>query len=201
VSNSLRFGPLSPQTVHLCVDMQNLFYEKTPWHLRWMERVLPAVVRLAERQPERTVFTRFIPPDNPEDAPGAWQRYYAHWREFTRERLEPRLLELVPPLARLAPPALVVDKRVYSAFAAPGMGEALRRQRADTVIVSGVETDVCVLASVLGAVDRGLRVVIALDAICGSADETHDALLTLYRQRFSQQIETAASEEILDAWS
>jgi nicotinamidase-related amidase len=180
--------------------MQNLFYESTPWHTPWMGRVLPSVVRLAERCPERTVFTRFIPPERPEDAPGTWRRYFTQWREMTRERIDPRLLALVPPLARLAPPATVVDKRVYSAFRAPGMGEALRRLGADGIIVSGAETDVCVLASVLDAVDLGLRVVIPVDAICGSADETHDALMTLYTERFSQQIETTTTEEVLESW-
>jgi nicotinamidase-related amidase len=199
VSN-LRFGPLSRRTVHLCVDMQNLFYEPTPWHTPWMGRVLPVILRLAERFPERTVFTRFIPPERPEAAHGAWRRYYTHWQELTREHVNPRLLELVPPLAKLSPPAAIVDKSVYSAFRAPGMEEALRAREADAVIVTGAETDVCVLASVLDAVDRGLRVVIAVDAICGSADETHDALMTLYNNRFGQQIETTTSERVLEAW-
>jgi nicotinamidase-related amidase len=63
-----------------------------------------------------------------------------------------------------------------------------------------LETDVCVLATVLGAIDRGYRTIIALDAICGSADETHDAAMTLYRSRFSEQVETATTEEILEGW-
>jgi nicotinamidase-related amidase len=43
-------------------------------------------------------------------------------------------------------------------------------------------------------------VVLAEDAICSSSDETHDALMTLYKNRFSQQIETAEAEAILEAW-
>jgi len=38
------------------------------------------------------------------------------------------------------------------------------------------------------------------DALCSSSDETHDALMTLYHNRFAEQIETAESEEILAAW-
>jgi hypothetical protein len=35
--------------------------------------------------------------------------------------------------------------------------------------VGGVGTDVCVLAAVLGAVDRGYRVVVPTDALCSSS--------------------------------
>ena len=51
-------------TLHLCVDMQNMFAEETPWHTPWMKRVLPVVAALVERHPDRTIFTRFIPPDD-----------------------------------------------------------------------------------------------------------------------------------------
>ncbi len=56
------------------------------------------------------------------------------------------------------------------------------------------------LATVLSAVDHGYRVVIVSDAICSSSDPGHDALLGMYRQRFSQQIEIATSGQILQAW-
>jgi nicotinamidase-related amidase len=66
---------------------------------------------------------------------------------------------------------------------------------------SGAETDVCVLAAVLDAVDLGYRVVLARDALCSASDRTHDALLTLYRERFGQQIEVASANTILANWS
>jgi hypothetical protein len=40
----------------------------------------------------------------------------------------------------------------------------------------------------LGAIDR-VRVVLVNDAICSSADQTHDALIQLYRSRFSERVE------------
>ena len=197
---SLRFGALEPGTAHLCVDMQTMFAERTDWHVPWMERVLPTVQRIAEAHPERTVFTRFMPPDRPDEMSGAWQRYYRRWRHMTRERLDPALIELVPPLAALVPPARVLDKRHYSPFGEPQLQGLLQQERVDTLVVTGAETDVCVLAAVLDAVDLGYRVVLAVDALCSVSDEAHDALLDLYAKRFSQQIEAASAEEILAAW-
>lgn len=169
--------------------MQRIFAERTPWYTPWMDRGLPAVGEIAERHAVRTVFTRFIPPVDPGEMSGAWRRYYRRWHTMTREDIAPQLLGLVPPLARLVPPAMVIDQHVYSPFVERSLLGHLRMRRADTLVVTGAETDVCVLAAVLGAVDFGYRVVIAADAICSSADVTHDALLTLCRNRFSEQVE------------
>jgi nicotinamidase-related amidase len=56
------------------------------------------------------------------------------------------------------------------------------------------------LASVLAAVDLGYRIIVARDAVCSSSDETHDALIKLYTDRFDRQIELAEADEIISAW-
>lgn len=192
--------PLTARTVLLCIDMQRIFSTAGPWPTPWMARVLPVVAELAGRFPERTVFTRFITPPRPQDMPGMWQRYYARWRETTREHIDPALLELMPPLARLVPPAVVIDKTRYSAFAEPHLLAHLRQREADGLIVTGSETDVCVLATVLGAVDLGYRVLLVRDAICSSSDAGHDALLSVYHRRYSEQIETVDAQAVLSHW-
>ena len=199
MGNALR-EPLSHRSLHLCIDMQRIFSAEGPWPTPWMERVLPVVTRIAERFPERTVFTRFITPERPEDATGRWRAYYERWRPATREHLDPRLLDLMPPLASLVPPAQVFDKPVYSAFAGHRLHQHLQEREADALLVTGSETDVCVLATVLGAVDLGYRVILVTDAVCSSSDQGHDNLLEVYGSRFSVQVETADSETILANW-
>jgi nicotinamidase-related amidase len=76
----------------------------------------------------------------------------------------------------------------------------LREREADALIISGSETDVCVLATVLSAVDLGYRVIVVRDAVCSSSDEGHVMLLRLYHTRFSEQIETADAATILSRW-
>jgi nicotinamidase-related amidase len=115
LAGGLLHYPLTEKSVHLCVDMQRLFTAQG-WPTAWMERMLPVVVELAGRFPRRTVFTSFITPQRPDDMAGMWQRYYQRWRQATREHLDPGLLELLPPLASLCPPAAVIDKNSYSAF-------------------------------------------------------------------------------------
>jgi nicotinamidase-related amidase len=156
--------------------------------------------RVAGRFPDRTVFTRFITPQRPEDMPGTWQRYYTKWREATRQCIDPDLLQLLPSLRRFAPPATVINKSRYSAFAEPALLRYLQERGADSLIVTGSETDVCVLATVMGAIDLGYPVVLVHDAVCSSSDAGHDCMLALYGGRYREQIATASAEEILDRW-
>jgi nicotinamidase-related amidase len=196
----LRFGPLGAGAIHLCVDMQRMFDAGTPWATGWLRKVLPRVVRLCEAQPARTIFSRFIPLPNSGDARGTWRRYYARYEDMTLNRIDRGLLDLVPELQLFIPPAAIVDKHTYSPWVGTDLLPSLLSRNVDTVIVSGGETDVCVLATVLGAVDAGFRVVVATDALCSSVNETHDALIDFYHERLSEQIEAAEVDEILDSW-
>jgi nicotinamidase-related amidase len=98
------------------------------------------------------------------------------------------------------PPAAVLDKPTYSGFFRSGLAATLGRKGVRTVIVSGAETDVCVLSTVLDAVNIGFRVVLVEDALCSSSDQGHDALMTMYRVRFNQQIDLVTAEELRDVW-
>ena len=180
--------------------MQRLFAPGGPWAVPWAQKVLPAIEELVAKHPRRTLFTRFIPAARPGKGPGMWARYYRRWAEVTLANIDANLIELMPSLARFVPPAQVLDKHVYSPWTEGRLDALLEGSNVDTLVITGGETDVCVLATVLGAVDFGYRVVVATDAVCSASDETHDALLALYRRRFGQQIEAVTAEEILDNW-
>jgi nicotinamidase-related amidase len=180
--------------------MQNVFFEKTEWYVAWMSIILPAVVALASHRTKDTVFTRFRPQVDARCGVGAWRRYYERWPQYTVDATESGLLDLVAPLAELSPPAMTFDKCVYSAFGSRHLLKWLESRRIECLIVTGVETDVCVLATILGAIDRGYRVIVPLDAVCSSTDSGHDSLVEQYRSRFSQQLETSDVETILGCW-
>ncbi|MDI7865219.1 cysteine hydrolase family protein [Rhizobiaceae bacterium n13] len=182
--------------VHLCVDMQRLFAEDTPWQVHWMTEVSEPVVEVSSRFPERTVFTRFIPPSSPYEMPGMWQRYYEKWPMMTSAHLVPEMINLVPALARLVPPARIFDKSTYSPWITGRLHAMLSRQDIGALVVTGGETDVCVLAATLGAIDLGYKVTLLKDAVCSGSDPTHDATLELLGSRFSVQLEITST----DAW-
>lgn len=187
--------------MHLCIDMQRIFSREGVWPTPWMERVLPVVCSIAAHRPERTIFTRFITPMQADEMPGVWRDYYVKWEDATRRKISPEMLDLMPDLQKLTPPALVLDKTRYSAFAGSDLRPILQLRGVDTLVVTGAETDVCVLSTVLDAVDHGYRVILVRDAVCSSSDEGHDALLQMYQRRYAVQIEVTDARQLLAAWT
>ncbi|WP_112410798.1 cysteine hydrolase [Rhizobium sp. BK312] len=185
--------------LHLCIDMQRMFFEQTPWHVPWMARTLDQVVEVAGRFPERTLFTRFIPPARADAMPGKWQDYYEKWEMMTASRLPHELMLLIDPLQRFVPPARIFDKLTYSPWTDGRLHRNLAQEGIDTLVISGGETDVCVLAAALGAIELGYGIIVLRDAVCSGYDDAHDAALTLLERRFSVQSEIMTVEEFLSA--
>lgn len=191
---------LPPATLHLAIDMQRIFAEETSWHTPSLAGIVPNIARIARHKPEATIYTRFVVPHKPADAPGQWRSYYERWSEFTLERMDPGLVDLVQPLADLAGPDAIVDKPTYSVFEAPGFAERLAARGITTLVFTGVETDVCVLASLMAAVDRGFRVIAVADAMTSSDEASHRAILDLVFPRMPDQIEILDTDTLLAAW-
>lgn len=78
---------------------------------------------------------------------------------------------------------------------------ALHARGIRELVVTGAETDVCVLATVMAAIGACYRVVLASDALCSVSDRMHDALLQLFRERFTQQVEIAETDTTSAHWS
>lgn len=188
---------LSGGAVHVSIDMQRLFAEKTEWHVPTLDAITANGVALAEAMP--TLFARFVVPQTPEHATGRWKHYYRRWHMLTGEKLAPGMLDLVAPLAALATPATLFDKPTYSAFEAPAFVAALAATGAEVIVASGVETDVCVLATVLDALDRGYHVVVAGDAMTSSSLPAHEATIAHVFPRFDVQVDIADTNTILAA--
>lgn len=180
--------------------MQRMFAEDTPWRTPWMTQVAPKIKKLIAAHPNDTVFTRFLPASTPQSANGRWRLYYEKWKDLTLERIDPKLLDIMSDLLRENPDSPVFDKTTYSPWIDPGLADFLDNRGIDTLIVTGAETEVCIAATVLGAVDRGYRVVVATDGICSSSDKTHDAMVDIYHERYSVHVSPATIRTILEHW-
>ena len=192
--------PLGPGTVLVIVDMQRLFAEATAWCVPSLATVIEPIAALACAHPKETIFTRFMTPATVDEAPGTWRRYYRRWPTVLRSNMDASLFDLVPPLAGFVPPAEICDKTTFSAFPSAPFRAALERRRADTLVIAGAETDVCVLATALDAIDRGIRVVVVADAVTSLSAAGHRATLDAVFARLDQQLEIADVDAVLAAW-
>ena len=194
----LRFGSLGHSAMHLCIDMQRLFAEDSPWASPAVEEALPAIVEICRQRARSTVFTRFLCPAGSSGLRGQWRQFYAGRPEMLR--LDPRLFEMVDALKAFAAEAQVISRYVFSAFYDGNLHALLAERCADTLIFSGIETDVCVLATALRAIDLGYRVIIVEEAVASSNANGHQAALAGIFPRFDQQVELVTVNEILSAW-
>ncbi len=96
----------------------------------------------------------------------------------------------------LAPSAgdLVVDKHGYDAFHETRLDYALRSQGRTHLLVTGVMTDVCVLATVTSAFHREYRVSVASDAVATKWDDVQRMTLALVSRCYGRVV---TSEEAL----
>ena len=82
----------------------------------------------------------------------------------------------ISPRVAPRPGELVFDKNTSSAFHTTPVDLYLRNMQIETIVLTGVASDQCVLATAIDAADRGFHVIIASDAVAnfdpGSAEAT-----------------------------
>jgi nicotinamidase-related amidase len=86
----------------------------------------------------------------------------------------PELRDLVP----IEP----IEKTAFSCCGASRFTERLRATGADHVIMTGMETHVCVLLTALDLLPAGFGVSVVADAVCSRRRESHDLGLAQARQ-------------------
>ena len=168
------------------VDMQHVFADpESPWAAPRFGDIVEPVGRLVEAFGDRVAFTRFVVPEEPG---GSWKDYYDRW-DFVRRPGAGALFELVEPWAGRD----AISAPMFSKWG-PEL-EALARP-ALTLVVCGVATDCCVIATVIGALDAGMHVRVVADACAGVDDAAHERAIALMRG-FAEQAEiTSVDREI-----
>ncbi len=151
------------------IDMQRVFAEPpSPWTAPRFGEALAGVQRLLPAFAGRTVLTRYVAPLAPT---GAWADYFEVW-PFALVPHDDPLYELVPELGALDAP---VETR--ESFGKWDDGLAVAAHGARELVLTGVATDCCVIATALAAADAGIRVRLVADACAGGTDVDHERAL------------------------
>ena len=107
--------------------------------------------------------------------------------------------ETIPPLAP-RPDELVVRKHGYDAFHGTPLDGALRARGVTSLVVTGTLTDICVLASIVGAFNREYRVTVAEDAVATLWPEIQRATLDIIGRAFGRVVSSKDIASEVTAW-
>ncbi|MFO8050234.1 MAG: isochorismatase family cysteine hydrolase [Thermoplasmatota archaeon] len=107
-------------------------------------------------------------------------------REWWRDIPEGELSEIVPELAPLA--ETIIEKEHYSAFHGTELDSMLSSQGIDSVLISGVLTDLCCESTARGAFMRGYRTYFIADLTATATEERHISTLKVISNAFGEVI-------------
>lgn len=82
----------------------------------------------------------------------------------------------------------VIPKRRYSGFFQTDLDLLLRELGADTVILTGLYTNMCVRHTAADAYMLGYNVVLAKDAVCSMTDEEYEAGIEYFKTSYAAEI-------------
>ena len=99
-----------------------------------------------------------------------------------------------------APDDLVVRKHWYDAFAGTPLDGALRARGISSLVVTGTMTDICVLATVIGAFNREYRVTVVADCVATLWPEIQRATLDIIGRAFGRVVPSKDILGMLAAW-
>lgn len=126
--------------------------------------------RLARAYGDRVAYTRYVAPDDPEDA---WVEYFKDWPQFLVAPDDP-MYDFTDETAVLANGHPVVTKTTFGKWS-PELEAAIGG--AKKIALCGVATDCCVMLTALAAADAGVAVRIVADACAGSTPENQELAL------------------------
>lgn len=92
---------------------------------------------------------------------------------------------------------LVIDKNASSAFNGTGIDQLLRNLNLETLVVTGMATDMCVETTARDAADRGYNVIVVEDATATFFPDHHTAALSAMARVYTKVMDTDGILEAL----
>jgi len=192
------------QTALIVVDVQHDFcapdgsFARNGMDIGAGRRILLPLRRLidgARSAGAAVVYLRFIEDDSGHVVSEAYDRQRYRAGNSLRYCNDTTGQAIVPEVAPL-PGEAVVNKVRASGFFNTSLDTILRCRNVRTLVLTGMATDSCVLATAIDATARDYYVVLASDCLSSFSAERHDAALKI----LSYKHPVAGTDELLDVW-
>ena len=170
----------------VAIDLQRAFAQPgSPWFSPATCVVANTVTDLVSCFGDRVVFTRFVPPRAVE---GSWRSYYEKWR-FALGSHDSDLWSVIEPWERYPS----ISSHTFSKWV-PELRTLIGPD--PSIVLCGVSTDCCVLATAYAAIDGGAQVCVVEDACAAKTAQLHEGALQMMRAR-SPQLSVMSCEAVL----
>lgn len=182
------------------VDMQKLFLteKKSPWMDKKLLSIIPNIKKLIENSRiQNVIFTRFTPPKNWQKEQDSWQTYYRINQKITTSVLGTEALDIIDNFMQYLPNSVVASrKKSASIFMAGNFHSKIKKKSTKILIFTGVETDYCVLSSVLDAIHLGYYVIVVMDACASSKKQGQKHAQGIF-ERFPEQLWITSTNNLI----
>ena len=179
------FGLNNNQAALIVVDMQKGFLDEgTAMEVPPGRALIPNIRRLIDccrRVETPIIYTRFVYSPKVPNLIG--ELHPQHKPPTSCCMLGDESVEIVPAL-QPNPSDLVVDKHGYDAFHNTNLDYALRSLKRRQLIMTGVMTDICVLATVTSALHHEYQVWVVSDGTATLWDNVQETTLELCRRAY-----------------
>jgi len=151
----------------LVIDVQNVYLKGQPWACLNTEGAVKNIVRIAEKASAgQLAITEFLPPKNK----GAWTDYNKKYQAINESEY---LNQLVPEVQNLTEKFPLYSKSTYSSLSIPELRH--KAEKSGRLVLTGVVSECCVLATAFDAMDLGCKIVWLTDAVSGFDTEKETA--------------------------
>ncbi len=183
------------------VDMQKLFLteKKSPWMDKKLISIIQNIEKLIKNSGiQNVIFTRFTPPKNWQKEQDSWKTYYKINQKITPDILGTDALNLIDDFIPYIPNSVVVSrKKSASIFMAGNFHSIIKKKSTKILIFTGVETDYCVLSSVLDAIHLGYYVIVVMDACTSSKKQGQKHARGIF-DRFPEQLWVTSTNDLIN---
>ena len=177
----------------LIVDPQRIFADPgSGWVSPFWDEAWERIRELAAHVgPERTLVSRWLPTA---DRTTSWGEYFRAWPFADVPATDP-LYDLVDGAAELtAHPT--IDEPTFGKWGPQLRASLGAAATAAPLLIAGVSTDCCVIATVLAAADAGAHLTVVTDA-CAASNEANGAAALHTMSLFGPQVTLASTAEVL----
>lgn len=168
--------------VLIIVDMINDFVTGKLGSIR-AQKIIPNIAALMKRARNLGIPVIYL-----RDAHTKDDKEMAIWGEHAMKGTEAS--EIIPEL-KPEKNDIVIEKRWYSAFVDTGFHSRLKKMGADTLIFTGVSTDICVQNNVGHAYFSGYNTIVPRDCTASTDEESHEQALKYMKNIYGTEITTS----------